>query len=172
MLCRAIGAAGGQATAGRTCKSELPASCLSTQPPANSSWLLAVTPNPPAQGKLYLYESSAPGAKLAATEAVWAADRRVVRVPPENIGGAEHVVALCPGKCIACCCVTMLRGWCVGSSWAAVGRHSRWQQPEQGLLPSLLFWGEISCKRQCLIFGDWRLARLCNAVLFTPAQPL
>ncbi|KAI7845241.1 hypothetical protein COHA_001284 [Chlorella ohadii] len=50
------------------------------------------------QGKLYLYESSAPGAKLAASEAVWAAERRVVRVPPEQIGGAEHVVALCPGK--------------------------------------------------------------------------
>lgn len=51
-----------------------------------------------AQGKLYLYESAAPGAKLAATEAVWAAERRVVRVPPEQIGGADHVVALCPGK--------------------------------------------------------------------------
>ncbi|KAL4443584.1 hypothetical protein ABPG75_011321 [Micractinium tetrahymenae] len=47
------------------------------------------------QGKLYLYEGPQPGAKQLAAEAVWP-DRRVVRVPPDKIGGAEHVVALCP----------------------------------------------------------------------------
>ena len=57
------------------------------------------------QGKLYLYEAPQPGAKLAATESVWA-DRRVIRVPPDKIGGAEHVIALCPGVCkIAHACV-------------------------------------------------------------------
>ena len=52
------------------------------------------------QGKLYLYESAQPGARLADTQSVWA-DRRVVRVPPGQAGGAEHVVALCPGKAAA-----------------------------------------------------------------------
>ncbi|KAL4858517.1 Vacuolar protein sorting-associated protein 13C [Chlorella vulgaris] len=46
-------------------------------------------------GKLYLYEGSKAGAKLAAAESVWT-DRRVMRVPPDSIGGVEHVVALCP----------------------------------------------------------------------------
>lgn len=64
---------------------------------------------PSAQGKLYLYESATPGAKLAATEAVWAAERRVVRVPPEQIGGADHVVALCPGKWCICYCAVLTR---------------------------------------------------------------
>jgi hypothetical protein len=60
------------------------------------------------QGKLYLYEAPQPGAKLAATESVWA-DRRVIRVPPDKIGGAEHVIALCPG---VCCSVWLhIRSW-------------------------------------------------------------
>ena len=54
------------------------------------------------QGKLYLYEGRQPGAMLAATESVWT-DRRVIRVPPDKIGGAEHVVALCPGVCKVVC---------------------------------------------------------------------
>lgn len=49
-----------------------------------------------AQGKLYLYEGPQQGARQLAAEAVWP-DRRVVRVPPDKIGGSEHVVALCPG---------------------------------------------------------------------------
>lgn len=49
------------------------------------------------QGKLYLYEGPQPGARQLAVEAVWP-DRRVVRVSPDKIGGAEHVVALCPGQ--------------------------------------------------------------------------
>lgn len=67
------------------------------------------------QGKLYLYESASPGAKLAAAEAVWAADRRVVRVPAEQIGGAEHVVALCPGEPFCCCYSCGLRWRSEGS---------------------------------------------------------
>ncbi|KAL4447306.1 hypothetical protein ABPG77_007339, partial [Micractinium sp. CCAP 211/92] len=47
------------------------------------------------QGKLYLYEGPQPGARQLAAEAVWP-DRRIVRVPPDKIGGAEHVVAVCP----------------------------------------------------------------------------
>ena len=54
------------------------------------------------QGKLYLYESAAPGAKLAATEGVWGDGRRVIRLPPDKIGGVPHVVALCPGEAEAC----------------------------------------------------------------------
>lgn len=49
------------------------------------------------QGKLYLYEGPQPGARQLAAEAVWP-DRRIVRVPPDKIGGAEHVVAVCPGR--------------------------------------------------------------------------
>eukprot|EP00887_Chlorella_sp_A99_P001951 scaffold18.g1951.t1 len=46
------------------------------------------------QGTLYLLENSDPGAKVVISESVWP-HRRVVRVPPDKIGGAEHVVALC-----------------------------------------------------------------------------
>jgi len=49
------------------------------------------------QGKLYLYEGPQAGARLAGSESVWN-DRRVIRVPPDKIGGVEHVVALCPGE--------------------------------------------------------------------------
>ena len=58
------------------------------------------------QGKLYLYEGRQPGAKLAASESVWT-DRRVIRVPPDKIGSAEHVVALCPGV------------WCAFAAWTS-----------------------------------------------------
>lgn len=109
MPCRAVPLvqlAGGQLQAGLARQSSLHlASDHSPQQSAHGTLLS----HPSAQGKLYLYESSTPGAKLVANEAVWAAERRVVRVPPENVGGAEHVVALCPGKCTARCCVRTVR---------------------------------------------------------------